>query len=95
MYWVINMKQRHEAEMALQIDYELFTTEEIVKIFNFYSLIERTKHQNIKKDELLNAYKEYRNIINNIALQKKYDKNFEKVSGVSIYQIITSCGGKY
>ena len=61
MYWVINMKQRHEAEMALQIDYELFTTEEIVKIFNFYSLMERTKHQNIKKDELLAKTEELMN----------------------------------
>ena len=33
MYLVIYMKQKHEQEIALDIDYDLFTTEEIVKIF--------------------------------------------------------------
>ena len=49
MYLVIYMKQKHEQEIALDIDYDLFTTEEIVKIFNFFSLISRTKHQRVNK----------------------------------------------
>lgn len=82
------MKQKHEQELAMNIDYDLFTTEEIVKIFNFYSLMERTKHQNIKSETILESYREYKNIINNISLEKKYDQNFFKTTGISIYQTI-------
>lgn len=82
------MKQKHEQELAMSIDYDLFTTEEIVKIFNFYSLMERTKHQNIKSETILESYREYKNIINNISLEKKYDQNFFKITGISIYQTI-------
>lgn len=82
------MKQKHEQELAMNIDYDLFTTEEIVKIFNFYSLMERTKHQNIKSEIILESYHEYKNIINNISLEKKYDQNFFKITGISIYQTI-------
>ena len=82
------MKQKHEQELAIDIDYDIFTTEEIVKIFNFYSLISRTKHQKVNKDELIKGYKEYKNIINNISLQKQYEKKFEKVTGISIYQVM-------
>ena len=74
------MKQKHEQEIALDIDYELFTTEEIVKIFNFFSLISRNKHQRVRKDELVSGYKEFMNIINNKSLQKQYERKFEKVT---------------
>lgn len=84
------MKQKHEQEIALDIDYELFTTEEIVKIFNFFSLISRTKHQRVRKDELVSGYKEFMNIINNKSLQKQYERKFEKVTGISIYQTMKS-----
>lgn len=82
------MKQKHEQEIALDIDYDLFTTEEIVKIFNFFSLVSRTKHQRVKSNELLEGYKEFKTIINNKALQKQYERKFEKVTGISIYQLM-------
>lgn len=89
------MKQKYENELSLSIDYDLFTTEEIVKIFNFYSFMERCHHHHIKEDEIISRYNEYRSIINNQSLQKKYDKNFEKSTGISIYKIITGIGYKY
>ncbi len=89
------MKQKYETELAIDIDYDLFTTEEIVKIFNFYSFMSRTKNHKFKAEEIINNYNEYRHIINNQSLQKKYDRNFEKVTGISIYKIINSLGYKY
>lgn len=82
------MKQKHEQEIAMDIDYELFTTEEIVRIFQFYSLVTKTKYQQVSKQELIQGYHDYQNIIHNIALQKKYDAKFEKVTGISIYKIM-------
>lgn len=88
------MKQKHEQELAMNIDYDLFTTEEIVKIFNFYSLMERTKNQKVNKETILESYYEYKNIINNLSLEKKYDQNFFKITGISIYQTIKRLEGK-
>ncbi|HEY8395335.1 MAG TPA: UPF0223 family protein [Bacilli bacterium] len=70
------------------IDYELFNVEEIVKIVNFFRLIEETKTKKIDKDILIKKYNEYRSIINNIALEKKYDQMLYEKCGLSIYQVI-------
>ncbi len=73
-------------EIDYQIDYDLFKVEEIVKIINFFKLIEKNKHHLVPKDELIKNYHEYQNILNNKSLEKQYDKMLEKQIGVSIYQ---------
>lgn len=72
-------------EIDYQIDYDLFSVEEIVKIINFFKLIERNKHNKVSQIELKQAYHEYRSILNNKSLEKQYDKMLEKQIGVSIY----------
>ncbi len=73
-----------------QIDFAMFTTEEIVKIYAFFSLIEQTRHRKLSKTLLREKYREYRNIIHNIALEKKYDKMVREKSGVSIFETMKS-----
>lgn len=70
-------------EIDYQIDYDLFNVEEIVKIINFFKMIEH--HKRISKDELIRAYHEYQRILNNKSLEKQYDKMMEKQTGISIY----------
>ena len=70
------------------IDFELFTVEEVVKIVGFFKLIEDAKTKRIDKDLLIRKYKEYRSIINSIALEKKYDRMLYEKSGVSIYHTV-------
>lgn len=89
------MKQKHEAELSMDIDYDLFTTEEIVKIFNFYSFMSKVKNYHFSSTEIIDNYNKYRTLINNQTLQKKYDKKFEEITGISIYKIITDLGYKY
>ena len=38
-------------EIDYQIDYDLFSVEEIVKIINFFKLIERNKHNKVPQLE--------------------------------------------
>lgn len=78
------MKKNYN-EIDYQIDYDIFTVEEIVKIINFFKMIERNKHHKISSEELKLAYREYQNILNNKSLEKQYDKMLEKQIGVSIY----------
>lgn len=70
------------------IDYDLFTTFEIIKIIEFFKLIEQTRTKVIKPEILLSKYREYQNIINNKSLEKKYDKMLFEKSKVSIYQVM-------
>lgn len=70
------------------IDYDMFTTLEIIKIIEFFKLIEQTKTKSFKPDFLVSKYREYQNIINNKSLEKKYDKMLYEKSKVSIYQVV-------
>ena len=55
------MKAKIEEQIAIDIDYETFTTEEIVKIFDFFNLITLfVKGGKVKKSELIEAYHEYK-----------------------------------
>lgn len=83
------MKTKQETnEFSYEIDYELFTTEEIIKIINFYNLVIKYSKKRASYEELIKGYKAYRLIINSIALEKKYDKAFYKKTGLSIYHLV-------
>lgn len=71
-----------------EIDYDLFTTLEIIKIVEFFKMIEQTKTRSFKPEILLTKYREYQNIINNKSLEKKYDKMLYNKSKVSIYEVM-------
>lgn len=71
-----------------KIDYEMFNALEVVKIIEFFQLIEKTKHQKIKKELLIEKYREYQSILRNKALEKEYDKMLYDMCGVSIYKVM-------
>lgn len=75
-------------EQKYDIDYEIFNVTEIVKIIEFFHLIEQTKTRKIKPDLLVSKYREYQSILNNKTLEKQYDKMLLKKSGISIYQVM-------
>ena len=89
------MKAKTEEQIAIDIDYDCFTTEEIVKIFDFFNLISLYKEnpKKIKKDLLIEAYKNYRSILNSIAFEKRYNKMFEKKTGIQVYQTMRDLMG--
>ena len=77
-----------EQEFNYEIDYDMFTTIEIVKIIEFFRLIESTKTKKINSKMLIEKYHEYQNILNNKSLEKKYDKMLQKKSNISIWDTI-------
>ncbi len=70
------------------IDFSLFTVQEVIKIINFMHLIEQTKTKKLDSKMLVEKYNEYRKIINNKSLEKQYDKMLYEKSRVSIYQVM-------
>lgn len=70
------------------IDFEIFSTLEVIKIIEFFKLIEQTKTRNISGEILVQRYREYQNILKSKILEKKYDKMLYDKSKVSIYQTL-------
>ena len=77
-----------------KIDFDLFSTEEIVKIFSFFALIESSQKRKVPASTLINRHKEYQAIVNNKALEKQYDKMLQSLANVSIYETIKLAKGK-
>ena len=77
-----------EKESNYKIDFDMFNTLEIVKIIEFFKLIESTKTKKVSPNVLVNRYREYQSIINNKSLEKKYDKMLFEKSNISIYHTV-------
>lgn len=70
------------------IDYDLFTKDEVVKIIEFLSLIEDANERKVDAIVLSKKHQEFQRMINSKSLEKQIDRDFEKVSGYSIYKTI-------
>jgi uncharacterized protein YktA (UPF0223 family) len=70
------------------IDFDLYTEREAVVLVEFLALIEDANEGKVNADRLRKMYKKYRNIINSVSAEKQLDKEFEKISGYSIYRTI-------
>ena len=77
-----------EQEYNYEIDYDMFSTMEIVKIIEFFRLIESTRVKKVNSKLLVDKYHEYQNILHNKSLEKKYDKMLQKKSNVSIWDTV-------
>ena len=80
------MKKKYNKKETLdetyEIDYDLFTVEEIIKIIQFYQLMGQYKNNKVSKQKIKEAYLEYKNIINNLSLEKRYNENFYQKTGI-------------
>ena len=76
------MKKKYNKKETLdetyEIDYDLFTVEEIIKIIQFYQLMGQYKNNKVSKQKIKEAYLEYKNIINNLSWKNAIMKIFIK-----------------
>jgi len=70
------------------IDYDLYKPEEVIILVEFYALIEDANEGKVNKEKLSSKYNEFRKILNSISVEKQIDREFEKLSGYSIYKTI-------
>lgn len=73
---------------AYPIDYDFYEQEEVVIMAEFFAMIEDANTGKIDKMKLLKKYNEFRSIVGSIATEKSLDREFEKLSGYSIYKTI-------
>lgn len=70
------------------IDFNLYSKLEAIALIEFLALIEDANEGKADKDLLLKMHKKFRSIINSVSTEKRMDKEFEKLSGYSIYNTI-------
>lgn len=89
-YSKLNYDTNKEEQFNYDIDYDIFTTEEIIKIIHFYNNVLKYKKHKINFATLKSSYLEYRSTINSIALEKQYNKKFFDKTGISIYHLMNN-----
>ncbi|WP_409305955.1 UPF0223 family protein [Peribacillus sp. SCS-155] len=63
-------------------------TEEVIDAIKFYEAIEKAYEDKILKEDLLTAYRRFKEIVPGKADEKRYDEEFEEVSGYSSYRAV-------
>ncbi|WP_110929280.1 UPF0223 family protein [Bacillus massiliglaciei] len=74
-------------EYQYPMDFE-WSTEEIVDVIHFFEAVEKAYESKIQKEELMKAYRRFKEIVPGKADEKNYTDEFQKSSGYSAYQVI-------
>lgn len=76
------------------IDYDFYEQDEVVILVEFLAMIEDANTGKVDKNVLLKKYNQFRSIVNNVAEEKTIDRDFEKLSGYSIFKTIKKYKGQ-
>jgi uncharacterized protein YktA (UPF0223 family) len=74
-------------EYQYPIDYS-WSTEEIVDVIKFFESIERAYEKGIERDDVMMAYRRFKEIVPSKAQEKTLCGEFEEISGYSSYRTI-------
>ncbi|MFH5810935.1 UPF0223 family protein [Companilactobacillus sp. FL22-1] len=64
---------------------------DIVTVIALYNAVEKAYEGGIKRDEFLQKYRAFQQVVPMKMEQKRLDKEFELESGYSIYQVFKRC----
>lgn len=68
------------------LDYT-WSTDDILDVVSLYNAVEQAYESGISKQDFLNAYRRFKNVVGTKSEEKQIDKEFEEVSGYSIYKV--------
>jgi uncharacterized protein YktA (UPF0223 family) len=74
-------------EYQYPIDYH-WSTDEIVDVIKFFEAIEKAYEKGINREEIMNAYRRFKEIVPSKAEEKTICGEFEEMSGYSSYRAI-------
>ncbi|MGA5591510.1 UPF0223 family protein [Enterococcus mundtii] len=75
----------NEYQYPLDLDW---TTEEMVIVMNMWEALEKANEQGINNQEFLTTYQQFKTVIKSIGEEKRLGREFEKVSGYSLYRAV-------
>jgi uncharacterized protein YktA (UPF0223 family) len=65
-----------------------WTTQEIIDVIKFFEAIERSYEKGIEREQLMNAYRRFKEIVPSKSEEKKLCGEFEEMSGYSSYRAV-------
>ncbi|PLR79222.1 hypothetical protein CU633_01570 [Bacillus sp. V3-13] len=74
-------------EYQYPIDHN-WSTEEIIDVIKFFEKVELAYEKGVDRDDLLNAYRRFKEIVPSKAEEKKLCSEFEEMSGYSPYKTV-------
>jgi len=70
---------------------ENWTQDDIVTVIDLYNEVEKAYESGVQRDEFLQKYRSFQQVVPMKMEQKRLDKAFELESGYSIYQVFKQC----
>ncbi|APB32226.1 hypothetical protein BHY08_04905 [Vagococcus teuberi] len=66
-----------------------WTTDELIKVMGIWQAVERAYESKIDVDEFFDTYKEFKSVVKSIGEERQLGRDFEDVSGYSLYRVVT------
>ncbi len=73
-------------EYNYPLDYT-WSTDDILDVVSLYNAVEQAYEKGISKEDFLTAYRRFKTVVGTKSEEKQIDKEFEEVSGYSIYRV--------
>ena len=70
-----------------------WSTEEIASVLSFLNDVEKAYESKVAAQELLVSYVKFKNVVPSKAEEKRIGREFEAVSGYSLYQAVQAAKG--
>ena len=65
-----------------------WSTEEMTSVLYFFNQVEKFYEEKVKRQDFLEAYRKFKEVVPSKMQEKQLDREFEKVSGYSTYRAI-------
>ncbi len=65
-----------------------WSTQEVIDVVKFFERIEKAYETGVDRDELMNAYRRFKEIVPSKSEEKQVCNEFEEVSGYSSYRAV-------
>ncbi|MBJ8325594.1 UPF0223 family protein [Streptococcus pacificus] len=66
-----------------------WSTEETISVLHFLNQVEKAYESKVDVISLLSAYDNFKKVVSSKSQEKQIDRAFEKLSGYSIYRVMT------
>ncbi|MFD1415450.1 UPF0223 family protein [Oceanobacillus jeddahense] len=67
---------------------ETWSTQEIIDVVNFFSLIEQAYEKNVRRSDLISLYRRFKEIVPSKSEEKQLFEEFKRSSGYSSYHVV-------
>ncbi len=69
------------------LDYH-WSTKEIIDVIKFYESVEKAYEQGVDREQFMEAYRRFKEIVPSKAEEKKLGNEFEEITGYSLYRAV-------